>query len=115
ITSSPDASDASLPLARPPTPLHGSASSSRRESLVGSSVSEPNDALLYHFDAEARRPTPFPLRTVSDPSPKSLAKDNFSIERDDSHDVIEPPPQGSNMSRNLSLGSRLGPGHARLK
>ena len=116
IASTSDVSGSTLPLACPPTPLHGSAASSRQESLVSSSVSEPNHELLDRFDAGAQKPASFPHRTVSDPCRKSLAHDRSSVESDDSHgDVIEPPPQGSNMSRNLSLGSRLGPGHARLK
>jgi alpha-1,3-glucan synthase len=45
-----------------------------------------------------------------------MSDDNSSIDHTESQKgIIEPPPKGSKMSRKLSLGTHLGPGHIRQK
>ena len=126
------------PISRPPTPpipvpvvdthsaLRGSHSSSWRPSYANSLVSEPQAALLEpakdrnrgarglrHASDIAVRSLP---RNISNTSLVNTSDDNCSIDHTESRrDTIEPPPKGSKLSRKLSLGTRLGPGHIRRK
>ena len=127
------------PISRPPTPLipvpvvtidgslPNSNASSRRTSYANSVVSEPQAALLdpakdrtrtsprssRNVSEMAFRSLP---RNISDTSLRSMSDDNSSIDQMEVRkDVIEPPPKGSKLSRKLSLGTRLGPGHLRKK
>jgi len=127
------------PISRPQTPLipvpvvtiDGSLlesnPSSRRTSYANSVVSEPQAALLDPVK-DRNRIAPRSLRNasdiafrslprnISDTSLRSMSDDNSSIDHTDSQKgIIEPPPKGSKMSRKLSLGTRLGPGHIRQK
>jgi len=127
------------PMTRPPTPLipvpavtidgspPASNPSSRRTSYANSVVSEPQAALLDLVKdrscASPRSSRTIPdtafrslPRNISDTSLRSISDDNSSIDQTELRKgVIEPPPKGSKLSRKLSLGTRLGPGHLRQK
>ena len=100
----------------PRNPLHGSTASSRRGSMASSAISDPSDDPIDRANDGTRTPT-FPLpRNISDTSLKDMVDDRLSIEPSESQKgVIEPLLKGQGLPRKLSLGSRLGPGHARLK
>jgi alpha-1,3-glucan synthase len=108
-------SRSSLNAVTPPVtrnPLHGSASSSRCGSMASSAISDPIDVPIDR----AEDGTTFPLpRNTSNASLKDMADDTSSIEPSElQKGLIEPALKGPGLSK-LSLGSRLGPGHARLK
>jgi alpha-1,3-glucan synthase len=82
---------------------------SRRGSFASSLASDPYDEQYDSGNEGTRTPT-YPLRNVSDGSLREINDDASSIENS-RRGIIEPPPKGSNLSRKLSLGTRLGPGH----
>jgi alpha-1,3-glucan synthase len=103
-----------LPLVEPPTSLHDSPSSSPRGSFPDSAASEQNEDLTNptNYGTTAHE---LP-RIVPDTSLKDMLDDGSSIEPPESlKGVIRPPPKGSSLSRKLSLGTRLGPGHVRIR
>lgn len=109
-----DASIPEIPIVETHTRPHGSAASSRRSSLANSETSHPNEGLLASNNARAA--TYASYRTASNTSLEDLVDDNSSIEGPELRlGIIEPPRKGSGLSRKFSLGTRLGPGHARLR
>ena len=100
----------------PRNPLHGSATSSRCGSMASSAISDPSDVPIDRAEDGSRTPT-FPFRrNISNTSLKDMADDTSSIEPSElPKGLIEPALKGPGSSKKLSLGSHLGPGHARLK
>jgi alpha-1,3-glucan synthase len=102
ITMSPNPSVTHLtpPLQRDP----------HRESYASSAASDPYDDPYDAGGEGTRTPTYPPQRNASDTSLRDMGDDASSIEIP-RRGIIEPPPKGSSLSRKLSLGTRLGPGH----
>ena len=99
----------------PRNPLLRSATSSRCVSMASSAISDPSDDTIDHANDGTRTPTFLLPRNISDTSLKDMV-DDTSIEPNESQKaVIETSLKGQSLSKKLSLGSRLGPGHARLK
>jgi alpha-1,3-glucan synthase len=80
-----------------------------RESYASSAASDYDDPYDAGGDG-SRSPTYPPHRTGSDSSLREMGDDTSSFEVP-RRGIIEPPPKGSSLSRKLSLGTRLGPGH----
>lgn len=111
--SSPNTSIPALPLVEPLN--HGSAANSSRGSY-DTSASGVNQGLLTPANDGTRSSIHHPPRNISETSLADLADDNSSLEPPElQRGVIGPPPKGSSLSRKLSLGTRLGPGHVRLR
>jgi len=94
----------------PPPPRSPLGRDPRRESDVSSANSDSNEDL---YDPSQHRP--LGARDASSGSLRDLADDTSSIPELKNRGIIEPPPKGSSLSRKLSLGTRLGPGHVRQK
>lgn len=106
---SPNNSSQALPLA--PRTLYDSLES-RQESYAESILSTEGSE---GHGSESPRLRPYPRRNVSNLSLKSMGDDDIIEPTELRRGIIEPPPKGSNLSRKLSLGTRLGPGHLRTR
>jgi len=90
------------------SPPHGSRGGSGRESYASSVTSDDESA------NEGAHSPPYSHQNMSSTSLKDMNDDASSIDIP-RRGIIEPPPQGSSLSRKLSLGTRLGPGHIRAQ
>jgi alpha-1,3-glucan synthase len=106
ITANPNTSTLSLPLAdaQPPFPP---ARYHLRESYASSIVSDDEEA-HDKVSAGTRTPTEVSITTDSEAS-QDLTDDAAPT----SSTIVGPLPEGSGQAKTLSLGTRIGPGHAR--
>lgn len=108
MTLSPNPSTPSLAPAGALSPPARSRDNSRRGSYASSLASDEYDS------ANDGSRTPNYPRNASNTSLKDMSDDASSIDMP-KRGVIEPPPKGSSLSRKLSLGTRLGPGHVGMR
>jgi len=88
----------------------------RRESSANSRGSDRSEDLYDPAGNGTQTQMHTHLRNVSDSSLNVPGDDaNLLVPSSWTHGIIEPPPKGSRLSRSLSLGTRLGPGHARAE
>jgi alpha-1,3-glucan synthase len=91
------------------SPPHRSRDGSHRGSYASSVASDDESA-----NEGGRSPPYNSQHNFSSTSLKDMNDDTSSIDIP-RRGIIEPPPKGSSLSRKLSLGTRLGPGHVRAQ